>query len=143
MFELSYYSMICYNIILTACYVGVLYLIPQNIRKLPRNEPVHIKYRMMVVSVTSCLLMLITYWLYLRPYNLNGTLKYINIFSKTDVVPRRLASADYDADGIFLCMIGWRIDNMFESVFVSICLMMMFYMGMFWCVMEYFDLHGL
>ena len=50
-----------YGIVVTCCYVGFLYLIPGNIRKLPRDDLVHIQWRMGTIVVTTAVLFAVTY----------------------------------------------------------------------------------
>ena len=140
MFELDIYSMILiYNIFLTVCYVGFLYLIPQNIRKLPRNEPIHIQYRMFVVTVTTLLLICCTYSYMNNNINIELISKYINYHNNNNENSININLADTNTPNIpitpnmnhFFYLIGWRLDTAMESVWIATILMIIFYMGMY------------
>lgn len=93
---------ICF--IVASSYVVSLYLIPKDIRKLPRENPLHIKYRMIFSSASTMISIVSVYFLY-----------------KHDKV---ILSGQSFSDSI-----GLSLRTTFPSILLSFFLMMIFYMG--------------
>lgn len=91
--------------VIVSSFVLSLYILPPNIRILPRNDPVHIKARIVSISVTVSLLLSIAYYCFLN----------IGLISSTR--------------NTFFELIGIRLDNLVLSVNLTIFLMLIFYMG--------------
>ncbi len=93
-------------------FVGSLYLVPSEVRKLPRNDLRHVKYRVFLISMCTIFLLGAVY-LFLRVY-----------------APEIIFPSYFD-------FIGLRFDTLFDSCAVTICLMCIFYLGVFlllcWC----------
>lgn len=89
---------------LTVSYVGFLYLIPRDIRTLPRNNIIHVRWRIGVVMVTSVILTVLTGFFF-------STLNY------------RLPG-----DG-FLVSAGFSVRSVGTISVITIALMTIFYIG--------------
>lgn len=93
-------------------YVLSLYLIPSKIRKSLRDNPVHIKYRMLAASSSTLISCLICHRFY--------------------------ESWKFPTDIDFFQACGMRLDNAFNVVSVTCLLMSIFYMGPLLSSMIYF-----
>lgn len=98
---------IIFCLMLTILYVVPLYLIPIKIRRLNRNDPIHIKYRLIVSSVSTLFMIILSYTL-----NITNTIPW-----------------NFDNEVSFLLLIGLQIDKILESVVITLLLFMLFYLG--------------
>mmetsp|Transcript_22058 Transcript_22058/g.21308 ORF Transcript_22058/g.21308 Transcript_22058/m.21308 type:complete len:413 (-) Transcript_22058:266-1504(-) len=99
---------------ISTSYVLSLYLIPSNIRKLQRDNPAHIKYRMLAASSSTVISTLIC----------NQFFEFWNFPTDID----------------FLQACGIRLDSAFNVVSVTCLLMSIFYMGPLLSSFIYFHL---
>lgn len=88
---------------ISSSYVISLYFIPSNIRKLPRDDPKHIRRRMIAAASSTLISFLICH------YNF----KYWN----------------FPSDITFLQACGLRLDTFSKVFFITFFLMMIFYIG--------------
>ena len=108
--------MLWYNVLASAFYVGSVYLLPSDIRSLSRENPVHIRWRMLLISLYTCMLLIITYF-FVYPHGPNsisfGELVGVkldlksNIFSVASTV--LLMSIFYLGKHMFSILLGWYL----------------------------------
>lgn len=98
------YVSLLINLVVTCSYVGFLYLIPSHIRALPRNDIVHVRWRMGVIIVTTVLMTVAVGFMF-------NTLNY------------QLSGDD------FLKSAGFGHRSLFMILVTTVALMIIFYIG--------------